>query len=164
MHASPDDKKRMGWGHRRDSFCGKMSACNNLYQYGIPFTLTELHTVSPSDESFRRDLDTFAATCRITRGLRNLRLGAAGARPAAFKTVRYSEKLLERSGISVETLDLSDVLGRIGRLKDDAPEVKDKLTQIAAYVPTEHVPPPALLKMAKLGSVLDAWVQSSNLS
>jgi L-fucose isomerase-like protein len=164
VHASPDDKKRMGWGHRRDSFCGKMSACNNLYQYGIPFTLTELHTVGPSDESFRRDLDRFAATCRIMRGLRNLRLGAAGARPAAFKTVRYSEKLLERSGISVETLDLSDVLGRIGRLKDDAPEVKDKLTKIAGYVPTEHVPPPALLKMAKLGAVLDAWVQSSSLS
>ena len=30
--------------------------------------------------------------------------------------MRFSEKLLERSGISVETLDLSEVFGRIERL------------------------------------------------
>ena len=29
---------------RRDAFCGKISVCNNLYQYGIPFTDTTLHT------------------------------------------------------------------------------------------------------------------------
>ena len=31
----------------RDSFCGKMSACNNLMQYGIPYSLTTLHTETP---------------------------------------------------------------------------------------------------------------------
>lgn len=164
MHASPDESRKMGWGKRRDSFCGKMSACNNLFQYGIPFSLTELHTVSATSDSFLRDLDCFAATCRVARGLKGLRFGAAGARPAAFKTVRYSEKLLERNGISIETLDLSDILGRIGRLKDDSPEVATKLQSISSYVPVSGVPPPALLKMAKLGAVLDAWVKSSRLS
>ena len=51
--------------------------------------------------------------------MKNVRFGAIGARPTAFNTVRYSEKLLERSGITVETLDLSEVMGRIGRMKDN---------------------------------------------
>ncbi len=63
-------------------------------------------------------------------GFTNLRVGAIGARPAAFNTVRYSEKLLERSGISVDTLDLSEVLGRIERLKDNDDAVQPKLAAI----------------------------------
>ena len=110
----------MGIAFRRDSFCGKMSICNNLKQYGIPYTLTTLHTEAPDSEGVRQaDLQTwFAAICRIVKGLRNVRFGAIGARPTAFNTVRYSEKLLERSGITVETLDLSEVMGRIEKMKD----------------------------------------------
>src|SRR6267378_2145583 len=92
VHAFADDGARMTIEHRRDSFCGKMSVCNNLRQYGIPYSLTALHTVAPSDPTFREDLQRFAATCRVVNGLRNLRIGAIGARPAAFNTVRYSEK------------------------------------------------------------------------
>ena len=36
------------------------------------------------------------------KGLKNLNIGAIGARPAAFNTVRYSERILETSGISIE--------------------------------------------------------------
>src|SRR5713101_4723915 len=108
IQATPDTPSKMGIAHRRDSFCGKMSACNNLKQYGIPYSLTTLHTVSPNSEEFKKDLEWFAGVCRIVKGLKNLRIGAIGARPAAFNTVRYSEKLLEGSGISVETLDLSE--------------------------------------------------------
>src|SRR6202011_3108579 len=35
VQATPDDALKMTILHRRDSFCGKMSACNNLRQYGI---------------------------------------------------------------------------------------------------------------------------------
>jgi len=38
---------------------------------------------------------------RIVRGLKNVRVGAIGARPAAFNTVRYSERILESNGITV---------------------------------------------------------------
>jgi len=117
IQAFPDDVQQMTIADRRDSFCGKMSACNNLSQYGIKFSLTSLHTVDPESESFRSDLSRFASTCRVVRGLKSARVGAIGARPAAFNTVRYSEKLLERSGITVETLDLSEVFGRAARLK-----------------------------------------------
>src|SRR6266581_6119842 len=112
VQATPDTPTKMTIRDRRDSFCGKMSACNNLAQYGIPYSLTKLHTEALDSAHFRNDLDWFLAVCRVAKGLRKLRIGAVGARPAAFNTVRYSEKILESAGISVETLDLSEVLGR----------------------------------------------------
>jgi L-fucose isomerase-like protein len=163
IQAYPDEVKNMTIKDRRDSFCGKMSACNNLRQYGIKYTLTSLHTVDPQSESFRADLRKFVATCRVVGGLKGARIGALGARPAAFNTVRYSEKLLENSGISVETLDLSEAFGRIELLADDDPTVTDKLVAIKEYVPTQGIPAEALLKMAKLGVVIDGWMEDTEL-
>jgi L-fucose isomerase-like protein len=161
VQATPDTPGKMGITHRRDSFCGKMSACNNLRQYGIPYSLTALHTVAPDSSEFARDLDWFAGVCRVVKGLRNLRIGSLGARPTAFNTVRYSEKLLEASGISIETLDLSEVLGRISRMKDSDPAAVHKLQAIQKYVTTTDIPQAALLKMAKLGAVVDQWMKDT---
>jgi L-fucose isomerase-like protein len=164
VHAFPDEPHRMLMGGRRDSFCGKISVCNNLWQYGIRFTLTSQHTVAPNADSFRKDLRMFAATCRIVKGLKNARVGVIGARPAAFNTVRFSEKLMEHAGISVETLDLSEVLGRISRMKDDDPKLKAKLDSIHGYVPTQGIPSASLVKMAKFGVVVDDWMQANELA
>ena len=65
VHAFPDDATKMTILDRRDSFCGKMSTCNNLTQYGIKFSLTALHTVDPESASFKADLRKFAAVCRV---------------------------------------------------------------------------------------------------
>lgn len=164
MQATPDTPSRMTIRDRRDSFCGKMSACNNLAQYGIPYSLTTLHTEAPDSETFRKDLEWFLAVCRVVKGLKRLRIGAIGARPAAFNTVRYSEKILERSGISVETLDLSEVIGRIGRLKDDEKPVTERLAAIRKYVSTQSIPDAALVKMAKLGVVIGNWMRDTELN
>lgn len=163
IQATPDDAGKMSIAYRRDSFCGKMSICNNLRQYGIPYTLTKLHTEAPDSETFEQDLKDFAATCRIVRGFRNLRIGAIGARPAAFNTVRYSEKLLEKSGITVDTLDLSEVMGRIQRLGDTEDAVVEKLNAIKSYLPVNQTPEQALLKMSKLGVVIDGWMKTNSL-
>lgn len=163
VHAFPDDAARMTVKDRRDSFCGKMSVCNNLRQYGIPFTLTTLHTDSPASPTFAADLADFAGTCRVVRGLRGMRIGALGARPTAFNTVRYSEKLLEKNGISVETMDLFECFGRVNRLKDDEAIVQAKLKAIQGYVNVGNVPQLALLRMAKLGVVIDQWRESARL-
>jgi L-fucose isomerase-like protein len=159
IQATPDTSSDMTIRDRRDSFCGKMSACNNLTQYRIPYSLTTMHTEAPDSPEFKKDLDWFAAVCRVVNGLRKVRVGAIGARPAAFNTVRFSEKILEAHGISVETVDLSEILGRIQRLKDDDPLALEKLRQIREYVPTDGVPREALLKMAKLTAVTEAWMK-----
>jgi L-fucose isomerase-like protein len=162
VQATPDTPGRMTIRDRRDSFCGKMSACNNLKQYGIGYSLTSQHTETPDSEIFAKDLDWFAGVCRVVKGMRRLRIGAIGARPAAFNTVRYSEKLLERSGISVEPIDLSEVLGRINRMKDS--EAQPKLDAIKKYVSTNQVPGDALMKMAKLGTVIDHWMEQTQVA
>ncbi len=164
IQATPDTPSKMSIQYRRDSFCGKMSACNNLSQYGIPYSLTTLHTETPDSEQFRRDLDWFAAVCRVVRGLRRLRIGAIGARPAAFNTVRFSEKILEANGISVEPIDLSEILGRIQHMKDNDDAAHGKLETIKAYMQTKGIPESALMKMAKLGAVIDGWMEETNVA
>ncbi|MGL4610396.1 MAG: L-fucose/L-arabinose isomerase family protein [Trueperaceae bacterium] len=159
VHAFPDNETRMSLNDRRDSFCGKMSACNNLRQYGIKYTLTTNHTMNPESDDFMRDLKNFAASCRVVRGMKTARLGMMGARPEAFKTVRFSEKLLDQAGISVETLDLSEVFGRIEKLKDNDKAVQEKLKHIQGYAQTKNVPANALMRMAKFGVTLDQWTE-----
>ncbi len=163
IHAFPDVAGKMTVADRRDSFCGKMSVCNNLRQYGIKYSLTTLHTVDPESASFRADLRNFAATCRVVRGLRGARVGVIGARPAAFITVRFSEKLLERAGISVESVDLSEIFGRALKLAANDPKVVAKVEQIKAYVPVRNTPADALVKMARLGVVIDDWMAENRL-
>jgi len=164
IQATPDTPSKMTIRDRRDSFCGKMSACNNLAQYGIPYSLTTFHTEALDSAHFRNDLDWFLAVCRVVKGLKKLRIGAIGARPAAFNTVRYSEKILESAGISVETLDLSEVMGRIGRLKDNDAPVVERLRAIRAYVSTNSIPEAALVKMAKLGAVIHNWMHETEVT
>jgi len=164
IQATPDASSSMTIKDRRDSFCGKMSACNNLSQYGIPYSLTRQHTVSPASDLFKKDLEWFAAVCRVTNGLRQVRIGAIGARPAAFNTVRFSEKILESNGITVEPVDLSEILGRIQKLKDADKPVKEKLAQIQDYIPTKGVPKEALMRMAKLAAVTEAWMKETEVT
>ncbi len=164
VHAWPDEPQKMKMGGRRDSFCGKMSVCNNLAQYDIPFSLTDLHTVAPDTKAFRADLARFGATCRVVRGLRGARLGAIGARTGPFNTVRFSEKLLEAAGISVETLDLSEILGRAERLGKGDPAVRAKLQAIRKYTDTARVSAESLERMARFGVVIDRWVKEMDLA
>ncbi|MCL5995041.1 MAG: L-fucose/L-arabinose isomerase family protein [Chloroflexi bacterium] len=164
VHAFPDTTDRMTIKDRRDSFCGKMSSCNNLTQYGVKFSLTTLHTVDPNTEGFKHDLRDFVATCRVVRGLRGARVGHLGARPAAFNTVRYSEKLFEMSGISVETLDLSELMGWMARMKDDEPAVKEQIGQIKDYAKVgSNVPAESLIKMAKMAVSIRRWMTDTRL-
>ena len=111
VQACDDENDKVDLDSRRDAFCGKISVCNNLYQYGIPFTDTTLHTYSIYSELLAKDINKFAGICRVVNGLRHARIGAIGARPAGFQTVRASEKLLQKSGITVVPVDLSEILG-----------------------------------------------------
>jgi L-fucose isomerase-like protein len=157
----PDDLKQLSPARRRDAFCGKISVSNNLVQAGIKFSLTSKHVSHPASDSFARDLQNFLGVCRVVNGLRGVRLGAVGARPGAFNTVRYSEKLLERHGISVTTVDLSEILGKANKLDGQAATVKAKLAEITGYAPAPGVPAEKLVQMAKMGVVLTEWMDAN---
>jgi L-fucose isomerase-like protein len=164
IQAYPDDVTAFNLERRRDAFCGKISVCSDLRQYGFAYTLTERHTIPVQSAEFRADLDSFVRVCKVANGMKTARLGAIGTRPDAFKTVRYSEKLLEASGIAVSVVDLSQVFGWAGKLSDDHPSVVGKLDEIRAYMPHPTVPPEKLVKMARLGVVIDDWMAENDLN
>jgi L-fucose isomerase and related proteins len=159
----PDDLNKMDVVNRRDAWCGKISVCNNLYQYGIKYSLTTKHVVALNDASFIDDLKKFMAVCRVVKGMRNVRIGAVGARPGAFNTVRYSEKILQRQGISVTTVDLSEILGKANQLTPDHARVQEKLQNIKNYTPTGKTPNDKLIQIAKLDVVLADFMEEHAL-
>ena len=163
VQAYPDDLDKLDVKRRRDAFCGKISLCNNLGQYGLPFTLTKRHTVSAAATEFRNELRAFVGVCKVVRGLRRARIGAIGARPNAFNTTRYSEKLFQSAGISVNTLDLSEVLDGARKLSDDDPRVKAKLAEIGAYAAAPSVQRASLSLMAKFGVIVMDWMTELDL-
>lgn len=164
VQAYPDNLHKLAPADRRDAFCGKISVCNNLVQAGIPFSLTDQHTVLPTSDSFRTDLSRFVQVCRVVNGLSGVRLGAVGARPGAFNTVRYSEKILERNGINVTTVDLSEFLGMANRMSGDEAEVRLKIEEIEAYANAAQVPRESMVHMAKLGVILSNWMIENQLN
>jgi L-fucose isomerase-like protein len=119
--------------------------------------------MDPESAAFREELRDFGGVCRVVRSLKKARFGQIGARPAAFLTVRYSEKLLELTGISVESLDLSDLFGRAWNLKDKDSTVLSKLDEIKDYVKATKIPREALTRMAKFAVVLDLYVKEHEL-
>ena len=159
----PDDLNQLSPARRRDAFCGKISVTNNLVQAGIKFSLTSKHVSLPTSASFEVDLQKFLGVCRVVNGVRGVRLGAVGARPGAFNTVRYSEKILERHGISVTTVDLSEIIGKANKLDANAAAVVAKLAEIRGYAPAPGVPSEKLLQMAKMGVTLTDWMDANHL-
>ncbi|MCK4688588.1 MAG: fucose isomerase, partial [Candidatus Lokiarchaeota archaeon] len=163
IQASSDDINKMDRSSRRDAFCGKISVTSVLYQYGIPFTLTSNHTCAIKSDEFKKDLIRFEKICKVVRKIRRARFGQIGTRPNAFETVRYSEKILEFNGISIEPIDLSEILAAIQQLKDDDPKVEDKIEFIKNYTPTKEFPKDGLLKLAKLAVIVEIWVKENEL-
>ena len=96
MQATPDTPARMTIADRRDSFCGKMSRLQQ--PEAVRHSLLADHAAHRGARfaGVQRATWTGSPPCAAwSAGCGNLRIGAIGARPAAFNTVRYSEKMLE---------------------------------------------------------------------
>jgi len=158
VQAFNDDLDNMDIEHRRDSFCGKISVCNNLYQYNIKFTNTSLHTYPITSKEFSDDIEFFAKVCRVVRGLKEARVAQIGTRPAPFQTVRYSEKILQKSGITVVPVDLSEIIAYANELRDSV-KVKNKVAEIKSYgkVP-DYIKEENIIKSAKLILSVDKFM------
>lgn len=160
VQASEDEVDKVSVTQRRDSFCGKISVCNNLYQQGIPFTDTILHTENPDSPEFEKDLERFLGICRVSKGLKNARIAAFGARPMAFRTVRFSEKLLDASGITVIPVDLSEIFAVAEAMDAQSTGVKEKLSAIAGYgsIP-DRIPSEQVLRQARFSLAIDQFME-----
>ncbi|HOU15315.1 MAG TPA: hypothetical protein PKZ84_19585 [Anaerolineae bacterium] len=159
VQAYPDDLHRMAPEVRRDAFCGKLSIMDVFHQYGLKFTALKPHTVSPTSARFKDNVTDFDRVCRVVGGMRRMVVGAIGARTTAFKTVRIDEVALQRHGITMETLDLSDVFARMKALKAESDLYQAKAEALKAYTSWAGVPDAAFDKITRLGVVLDTLIE-----
>lgn len=161
VQACDDENDKVDLDSRRDAFCGKISVCNNLYQYGIPFTDTTLHTYSIYSDLLAKDINRFAAVCRVVNGLRHARIGAIGTRPAGFRTVRASEKILQATGITVVPVDLSEILGAARKIEDTDAELVQKIEEIKKYARVPQQYSEKLMLQAKFGVAVERWMNAN---
>jgi len=161
VQACDDYDTKLDLASRRDAFCGKLSLCNSLYYRNIKFTNTTLHTCALNSEEFTKDIERFAAVCRVVKGVSNARVGSIGTRPNPFHTVRYSEKLLQAAGITVSVVDLSEILFSAEKM-ENTQVVKDRIEEIKKYgkVPSD-IEDGKLVKQAKLSLVLEKWIEDN---
>lgn len=158
IQACDDDYNKLQLENRRDAFCGKLSLCNNLYQCGIKYSLTRRHTCAIESEEFHEDVERFSKVCAVVRTLRSARIAQIGARVQPFRTVRFSEKLLQQAGITVETEDFSEIIADIAQLKD-ARRIADKIQEIRAYGNViEGISDEKLMRQASLCLAIEDWM------
>lgn len=161
IQAFPDEIGLMDFAHRRDAMCGKFAMCNILRQAGIPYSLTKKFVVAPDDPCFINELERFAAVCRVVKGMKDFSIGAIGARTTAFKTVRYDEIALQKKGINIETIDLSDLFARVKKI---SPEIcEEKKSQILAISEFSGYPDEKLTNMARVQAAFEDMVSEYNL-
>lgn len=163
VQACDDDNNKVDVKSRRDAFCGKLSVCNNLYQYGIKFTDTISHTYSLDSEEFTRDLIKFSGICRVVKGLKRLRVGAIGTRPIGFQTMRMSEKLLQKYGITVVPVDMSEIIAAANKIDENDPAVIQKVKDIQNYGSCSLVHKGKIAKQARFGLAVEKWINENNI-
>ncbi|MDD3153637.1 MAG: hypothetical protein PHS41_02125 [Victivallaceae bacterium] len=161
--AYPDELNRMDFAHRRDAFCGKFSIMDVFTQFKIPFTAWAPHTLHPSQELFQEHLRKFGAVCRIVKRLRRCRIGAVGARPTLFKTIRFDETALQGFGITTEVFDNSDLLVAVDAVGDRDKELLAKLERYTSYTDFSGVPADKLTILAKISVALDRMIAEHEL-
>jgi len=164
VQAVDDDNDKVDVKSRRDAFCGKLSVCNNLYQYGIKFTDTESHTYSLDSDAFKRDILKFAGICRVVKGLKGLRVGAIGTRPIGFQTMRFSEKILQQANITVVPVDMSEIIGAAEKIDVNAPEVVAKVEAIQNYGTCNILHKGQISKQARFGLAVENWITDNNIN
>ncbi len=163
IQAYPDDLDKMDFTRRRDAFCGKFSVMDVFTQFGIPFTAWPPHTMHPDHPDFADDMRQFGAVCRIVKRMKRCRIGAVGARPTLFKTIRFDEVALQKYGITTEVFDNSDLLTMVERVAGDAPELRAKLERFESYADFSGVPAAAKTALAKTGVALDRLIAEHEL-
>jgi L-fucose isomerase-like protein len=161
--AVDDDNDKVDVKSRRDAFCGKLSVCNNFYQYGVKFTDTISHTYSLDSVEFTKDIVKLAGICRVIKGLKGLRVGAIGTRPIGFQTMRVSEKLLQASDITVVPVDMSEIIAAAEKINENDPAVIAKVAAIQQYGSCAVVAKNKIAKQARFGLAVEKWIEENDI-
>ena len=153
--AYPDELDKMDFNSRRDAFCGKFSIMDVFYQYGLPYTAFMPHVIDPATKEFERQIECFDRVCRVANGMKRITIGALGARTTAFKTVRWDELALQRYGITVDTLDMSEVFRRVRTMDVSRSDCKDKAERLKNYTNFKNANEKDFGNLVRFGVAID---------
>ena len=121
------------------------------------------HVIHPLSPAFAKNLHAFAAVCRVVNGMKRFSIGCIGARTTAFKTVRFDEITMQRHGINVESFDLSELFEFVRAKKDDDEKVTAKKAVLENYTDFGGVPEEKKIMLAKIGVVIDEYIDTYHL-
>lgn len=164
IQAYPDIIGKMDVANRRDAFCGKISIMNLFHQAGLGFTAYAPHTVHPLSNAFKKQLHDFAAVCRVVKGMKNFTVGAVGARTTPFKTTRIDETALQKTGITVETMDLSEIFDRIHKVDVQSEAYGKKQEVYKNYCNWGKIPEASYSTIVKAAVILDEVIEEYHLN
>lgn len=159
IQAYPDEVGKMSFEERRDAFCGKFSIMDMFTQYNIPFSCYQPHVCTPNSVEFAKQLEKFGACCRVVKGMKKFKIGAIGARTTKFKTVRFDELALQKYGITVDTLDLSELFDKVAKF-DDEKRLSDRMEVFANYSDFSNVPKDKAEKICKVSLIVEDYVKT----
>ncbi|MCE5198334.1 hypothetical protein LLG39_05105 [bacterium] len=163
VQAYPDEMDKMSPALRRDAFCGKLSVMDVFRQNGVKFTALKPHTVSPLSKTFADNVDYFDRICRVVKGVKEMHVGAFGARTTDFKTVRIDELALQSHGITMETFDLSSIFAQTEKVSESESAFKAKAERLTNYTDFSRMPKDRFAKLVQLAVVIDNYINDYKL-
>lgn len=110
-----------------------------------------------------KDINRFAAVCRVVNGLKHARIGQIGTRPLGFNTCRASEKLLQASGITVVPADLSEILYAAEAIEDSDTDLLRQMEKVAGYAEVPESYREKLRLQCKFGVAVNRWVEANQV-
>jgi L-fucose isomerase-like protein len=99
----------------------------------------------------------------VVKGLNGLRVGAIGTRPIGFQTMRFSEKLLQKYGITVVPVDMSEMIAAANKIDENDPAVLEKVEAIQNYGSCGAVSKNKIAKQARFGLAIENWINENDI-
>lgn len=161
--AEPPAREDDSLGRVSDSYCGTLGISAALHRRRIPFRFGGVFM--PDDPRLGRELQTFAESVAVVKGLRGARIGQVGVRPAPFESVAYDERaLLDAFGQSVVPVSLADIVERTRELVADPASIQQTVAGIRESVAQVSVTEDCLATMAGLELALGEFYSKQGLS
>jgi len=161
----PRDDAPLPDGQRsRDTQCGLFATSKVLRRFGVPFTyIVNSHV---DDPVFERGFTNFVAAASAASAFRKMRIGQVAPRPRAFWTMMINEgELLERFGLEVVPLTLSEIVARIKeKLSNNKKAVQRGIRAIKGAIDATGCSQESLEAMVGLKMVLQEWAEEEGLN
>ncbi len=152
-----------GMSRVSDSYCGNLSMASALYRRKIPFHYAGIFF--PDEPELINEVDAFARSVAVVKGLKGARIGQVGVRPPTFETVGYDEvALIQKFEQNIIYANISDITDRAKNIPDDDDRVTGIISDIKASVAKISVANDYLINAAKLEIALSDFWSNARLS